>query len=77
MRSLVLALSALAAGTSIQAQALGPVDGRNLSPTEIGRVAVGTAAPDFTLPQFGGENVTLSQFRGSKNVVLVFYRGFW
>ena len=77
MRSLVVTLFALTTVTSVQAQAIGPVDGHDLSPTEIGRVAVGAVAPDFTLPQYGGENVTLSQFRGSKNVVLVFYRGFW
>ena len=77
MRSLVVTLFALATVNSVQAQAIGPVDGRDLSPTDIDRVAVGTVAPDFTLPQYGGENVTLSQFRGDKNVVLVFYRGFW
>ena len=30
-------------------------------------------APDFSLPAQTGENVTLSQFRGKKNVVLYFY----
>ena len=34
---------------------------------------VGAAAPDFTLRTQNGERVTLSEFRGSKNVVLVFY----
>ena len=77
MRSLVLTLFAFAAVNSVQAQAIGPVDGRDLSPTDIGRVAVGSVAPDFTLSQYDGGNVTLSQFRGNKNVVLVFYRGFW
>ncbi len=77
MRSLVVTLFALAAVNSVQAQAIGPVDGRDLQPTAIERVAVGTVAPDFTLPQYDGGNVTLSQFRGNKNVVLVFYRGFW
>ena len=36
-------------------------------------VQVGQEAPDFTLPNQHGESVTLSQYRGSKNVVLVFY----
>jgi mycoredoxin-dependent peroxiredoxin len=36
-------------------------------------VEVGTQAPDFTLPNQHGESVTLSQYRGDKNVVLVFY----
>lgn len=77
MRSLVATLLALATASSVQAQEVGPTDGRDLPPADIERVAVGTVAPDFTLPEFEGENVTLSQFRGSKNVVLVFYRGFW
>jgi len=34
---------------------------------------VGDLAPDFTLPSTGGKPVTLSEFRGKKNVVLAFY----
>ena len=34
---------------------------------------VGDMAPDFTLPSTGGKPVTLSEFRGKKNVVLAFY----
>jgi peroxiredoxin Q/BCP len=37
------------------------------------KVNVGDLAPDFTLLSQNGENVTLSQFRGKKNVVLYFY----
>lgn len=36
-------------------------------------VEVGDPAPDFTLPAHTGENVTLSQYRGKKNVVLSFH----
>ncbi len=36
-------------------------------------VAVGREAPDFTLKNPDGEDVTLSDFRGKKNVVLLFY----
>ena len=36
-------------------------------------VEVGQEAPDFTLRNQAGEHVTLSSFRGVKNVVLVFY----
>jgi peroxiredoxin len=36
-------------------------------------VEIGQAAPDFTLKSQIGEEVTLSQFRGHKAVVLVFY----
>jgi peroxiredoxin len=34
---------------------------------------IGDLAPDFTLSNQNGEPVTLSDFRGKKNVVLVFY----
>ena len=37
----------------------------------------GTIAPKFTLPNAAGESVSLASFAGEKNVVLVFYRGFW
>ena len=33
-------------------------------------------APDFTLEDSKGQTVTLSQFEGQKNVLLVFNRGF-
>lgn len=56
---------------------LGPVDSVGLQPLDTGRVAVGTAAPDFTLEAKDGGTVTLSQFRGKKMIVLVFYRGHW
>jgi peroxiredoxin len=36
-------------------------------------VEVGQQAPDFTLRDQNGEMVTLSSFRGEKNVLLVFY----
>jgi peroxiredoxin Q/BCP len=36
-------------------------------------VEVGVMAPDFTLPALRGGQVTLSDFRGQKNVVLFFY----
>ena len=36
-------------------------------------IAIGDEAPDFELPDQHGTKVKLSSFRGSKNVVLVFY----
>ncbi|MFC7342079.1 peroxiredoxin [Saccharopolyspora griseoalba] len=36
-------------------------------------VEVGAQAPDFTLPDYNKEKVSLADFRGSKNVLLVFY----
>lgn len=56
---------------------LGPADGHDLPPIDTGRGRVGTRAPDFTLESLSGDTVTLSQYRGKKNVILVFYRGHW
>ena len=56
---------------------LGPPDGTDLSPTDLQRVKVGQSAPDFTLEDVEGKSITLSDFRGKKTVVLVFYRGYW
>ncbi|MBI4528510.1 MAG: redoxin domain-containing protein [Deltaproteobacteria bacterium] len=56
---------------------LGPKDGKGLKPTDLERVKVGHAAPDFTLENLDGNRITLSDFRGKKNVILVFYRGQW
>ena len=36
-------------------------------------VEVGERAPDFTLPSTMGEQISLSQFRGKKHVLLEFY----
>ena len=41
------------------------------------KVKVGQPAPDFTLPSISGEKVSLSQFRGKKNVVLSFVPAAW
>ncbi len=57
--------------------ALGPTDGHDLPPTDIERVGVGDVAPDFSLRALSGQVLTLSEFRGKKNTVLVFYRGHW
>ena len=37
------------------------------------KLKIGDKALDFTLPASNGENITLSQFFGKKNVVLFFY----
>lgn len=41
------------------------------------RVAIDLPAPDFSLPDLNGKPVRLSDFRGKKNVLLVFNRGFF
>ena len=56
---------------------LGPKDSTDLSPTDLQRIKVGQPAPDFTLEDMEGKSITLSDFRGKKTVVLVFYRGYW
>ena len=56
---------------------LGPHDGFDLPGFDTGRVAVGDVAPDFSLITDAGTVTTLSDYRGEKNVVLVFYRGHW
>ena len=56
---------------------LGPHDGLDLPGVDTGRVAVGDVAPDFSLMTYAGTVTTLSDYRGEKNVVLVFYRGYW
>ena len=40
-------------------------------------VSVASVAPQFTLPSARGDMFALDSFVGDKNVVLVFYRGFW
>lgn len=49
---------------------LKPVDSRL-------RVKIGQQAPDFTLPGVSGGKVTLSSFKGKKNVVLSFVPAAW
>jgi cytochrome oxidase Cu insertion factor (SCO1/SenC/PrrC family) len=56
---------------------LGPHDGTTLPPVDTGRVALGDTAPDFTLLSRSGDPVTLSDYRGERTVLLVFYRGHW
>ena len=41
------------------------------------KVRVGDAAPDFTLKAVSGETVSLSRYRGKKNVVLSFVPAAW
>jgi peroxiredoxin len=49
-----------------------------LKPTDsVLKVKVGEYAPDFTLPVVSGEKISLSQYRGKKNVVLSFVPAAW
>ena len=77
LRSTILALALVLSLPLSPARAqLGPKDGANLAPTDLERVKVPDKAPDFRLEDIDGSNI-LSNFRGKKSVVLVFYRGHW
>ncbi len=41
------------------------------------RVELNTGAPDFTLSDYNGKSVSLADFTGQKNVLVVFNRGFF
>ena len=78
MRKISLAFSLLLLLiVSVSYAQLGPKDGAGLSPTDLERVKVGSQAPDFTIEGMDGKEIRLSDCRGKKNVVLVFYRGHW
>ena len=50
----------------------------HLKPTDSTlKVKAGEPAPDFTLPAVSGQRITLSQYRGRKNVVLSFVPAAW
>lgn len=36
-------------------------------------IAVGSEAPNFSLPDHLGRTITLDQFKGQRNVMLLFY----
>ena len=74
---LLLVVGLLPSEARAQPVRLGPKGEIKLPRTDTSRVAVGSAAPDFTLESLNGPAVTLSQFRSKQNVVLVFYRGHW
>jgi peroxiredoxin len=40
-------------------------------------VKLNIPAPEFSLPDFSGREVSLSDYKDQKNVVLVFNRGFF
>lgn len=74
--SLMIVIFAVSLSASAQTK-LGPKDGEGLPAADLNRVKVGDQAPDFTLEYESGKTATLSDYRGKKTVVLVFYRGYW
>jgi len=52
--------------------------GKKLKPTDSAlKVMVGDQAPDFCLSSVGGDKISLSDFRGGRNVVLSFVPAAW
>ena len=77
MRQIRLAIAFIVLSISVAHAQLGPKDGSNLKPTDLERIKLGETAPDFTLENLDGNRISLSDFRGQKDVILVFYRGQW
>jgi peroxiredoxin len=47
-----------------------------LEDTVSGKISLDTEAPDFSLSDYSGQRINLSDFRGKQHVILVFNRGF-
>ena len=73
---LMLALLFLLNQSAVLAQNV-PKAGAKETATDLDRVKAGQPAPDFTLEDSDGKNISLADYRGKKSVVLVFYRGHW
>ncbi len=68
----MMALSACSSGQSTSSPQQSPATAARTAPVKTEEMA-----PDFTLADQQGGNVTLSASRGKNPVVLVFYRGNW
>ena len=66
----------VAAPTAAEAPEAASQGGQASAEAESGAPAA-MLAPAFELPNAKGETVSLASYAGEKNVVLVFYRGFW
>jgi peroxiredoxin len=61
-----------------QASGTGIYDPGKLKPTDSqNKIKVGEPAPDFSLPSVDGKKITLSQYKGKKNVVISFVPAAW
>jgi cytochrome oxidase Cu insertion factor (SCO1/SenC/PrrC family) len=63
----VCAMILLMAGLALNATA------QTKNPPPDPKIKVGDAAPDFTLRDQSGKNISLHDFKGKKNVALAFY----
>jgi peroxiredoxin len=71
--SLVYCLGVNASEANIKTTSLGKLKPMDSFP----KVKTGQMAPDFTLPAISDQKITLSQYRGKKNVVLSFVPAAW
>ena len=53
------------------------VNASELQATDLERIQIGKAVPDFNLESVDGNWIKLSSYQNRKNVILVFYRGNW
>ncbi len=70
MRKPLLAALLLALAVSAAAQ---QKEAKKDAPPPAPKIKVGDTAPDFTLKDQNGNDVSLASFRGKKSVVLAFY----
>ena len=70
---LLITASALCAATP----KVSAVNASELQATDLERIQIGKAVPDFNLESVDGNWVKLSSYQNRKNVILVFYRGNW
>ena len=52
-------------------------DTAELKATDLERINPGDSSPDFSLESIDRSLIKLSSFQNRKNVVLIFYRGYW
>ncbi len=83
MRRIFNVLLLLALVSHISACSISPVDSQTLSPTtpyaDFSGITleVGQPAPQFSLPDGDGNQVSLADFKGKQPVLILFYRGKW
>lgn len=67
------------AGMNRAAMAEGPAGSGNevVASAPVRAPAIGDLAPDFRLPTAGGQTVSLGDYLGEQNVVVVFFRAWW
>jgi cytochrome oxidase Cu insertion factor (SCO1/SenC/PrrC family) len=74
-QGIILLITAFALGGAMPK--LSAVNASELQATDLERIQIGKAVPDFNLESVDGNWVRLSNYQNRKNVILVFYRGYW